>query len=320
MELLTEKVSSEGNIPEIARFQAVVINRYQVLLEWAVSENVGSSYDINDYEFFLHRSFSDVDEFEEFTESLNGITEYLDEPQSLISTWRRIFYKLRIRHKASGEEDLVGPVSIHEVNVPTQHVMAMIHRHNMFLERFPVGSLCYAWTQRQWGSRCSCWNPVTSMSDDTQCVRCAGTGWYFPYLSIPVQTYICLNPDVELLQIMDWEVEQDEKHCWCSNYPDFKRRDVILVPGKNNSLYRVHNKKWLAQERNEIGVVQALHLVAIDQSEPEVESLGIDVSNIKEYMSIAWNHSRKTYFGCRTGLPDKDIKRDHGKKYYERIT
>lgn len=319
--IFSEKINSVGSLPEITQFQAVVINRLQVLLKWAVSDNLGSSYNINDYNFFIQRSYTDISEedaYEEFTEPLEGITEYLDEPQSLVSLWRRIYYRLRMVHKVTLEEQILGPIGIHENAVPTQHALAMIHRHNMYLERFPVGSLTFAFIQRQWGQRCSCWNPVRSRSDDTECLLCAGTGWYFPFNLVPIKSYICLNPDVELVDHADFEIEEDDKHAWASNYPDFKKRDIIIVPGKNNSMYRVKNKKWLAQERNEIGIVQALHLTNVCMTEPDRELLHVNINDIKEYMDISWMHSRKTYFGCRTGLPDKPIKKDHGKKYYEK--
>jgi hypothetical protein len=318
MELFVEQVKSDSNIPQITRLQTVAINKNQVLIQWAVSDNIGSNYNINDYEFYLQRSFSDTDEFDELTEALEGITEYLDEPQTLARRWSRIFYKLRVKHKNSGEEQLFGPVSIHENSAsPSQHMIAAIQRHNMYLERLPVGSLSFSFIQRQWGQRCSCWSPIRGRSDDSSCLMCAGTGWYYPYSSIPIKSYIALNPDIELIKQMDFEVEADEKHAWASNYPDFKKRDIIIVPGKNNSIYRVSNKRWLGQERNEIGVVQGIHLVPLEWDEPEKNILNVSIDEIKDYMEVIWGNSKKTYFGCRTGLPSKEIKRDHGKTYYE---
>lgn len=307
------RTNSQGYIPEIVQFQAVVINNVQVYLRWGIDESVGALFDINDYEFYIHRSHSDVAEFDEVSDALTGITIWLDEPPSLLSWWRRIFYKLRIVHPSSGEEALIGPISIHEHSMPTPHVIAMIKRHNMYLERFPVGSLAYAYIQRQWGSRCRCWNYVRGRSDNDKCPICMGTGWMYPYNDIPVKFYTSLNPDVEILQMMDYEVERDERQGWTSNYPDFKRRDVILVPGKNDSLYRVENKKWIAQERSEIGVVQTMHLVPFKPTDPEAEALNLsrDLSKVDEYMDITWSHSRKTYFGCRAGLPNVYTSREH---------
>jgi len=307
------RTNSEGFIPEFTQFQAIVINNIQVYLRWGVAETIGASFDINDYKFYVQRSHSDVDEFDEVTEALIGNTTWLDEPPSLLSMWRRVFYKLRIVHIASSEEMLLGPISIHEHSMPTAHCIAMIKRHNMYLERYPVGALAYAFIQRQWGSRCRCWNPIRGRSDNEKCTLCMGTGWMYPYNTTPIKFYINLNPDVEIIQMLDQEVERDEKQSWTSNFPDFKRRDVILVPGKNDSLYRVENKKWIAQERAEIGIVQAMHLVPFKPTDPESEVLNLsnDLAEVESYMDIVWSNSRKTYFGCRSGLPSVATSREH---------
>ena len=307
------RVNSQGFIPEFDQFQAVVINNVQVYLKWGVNESSGALYDINDYLFYIQRSHSEIEQFEEVSEALVGVTVWLDEPPSLLSKWRKIFYKLRVVHPASGEELILGPISIHEHSMPTAHCIAMIKRHNMYLSRFPVGSLVYAYIQRQWGSRCRCWNVVRGRSDNDKCTLCLGTGWMYPYNETPIRLYVNLNPDVEITQIADFEIERDERQGWCGNFPDFKRRDVILVPGKNNSMYRIENKKWIAQERSEIGIVQAIHLIPFAPTDPEASILNLsnNVNEIEQYMDIVWANSRKTYFGCRSGLPSIEISREH---------
>jgi len=296
-------ISSSGtvNIPDITRFQAVVVNKFQVLLRWGVSEAVGQSYDINNFSFTVLRSHSDSGEFEEATVEMDGITEYLDQPQSLFSMWRRIFYKLRVKHKQSNEVSEFGPISIHENTVPSAHGAEIIRRHALLLEKYPVGALMYAFPQRQWGSRCYCWSPVRSRPSNDNHETCMGTGWIYPYSSVPVKFYGSLNPTNEILQIADYEVELDDRHFWTINYPDLKKRDAVLIPGLNNSLYRVHHKKWIASERAEVGILQLVHLTPIDPSEPEQKTLNLsgNLQDVRDYMDVVWNNSRKTYFGSR---------------------
>jgi len=306
MPVLREDFSyASDNIPELEQFQCAVINRHQVMLRWGVSNIIGSDFDIDDYTFIILRGFTDVGEFDEVTNELTGITEYLDEPESLFSLWRKMFYKLRMTHTPSGDTAEFGPISIHENSVPSQVASEIIRRHLMMLEKFPVGSLSYFFPQRQWGSRCTCWNPVRGRPNDEKHTLCMGTGWMYPYAETPTKFYGSMSPTVEIIQMADFELEIEDKQFWTVNYPDFKKRDVVLVPGLNGGMYRVENKKWIAAESGEIGVIQMIHLKPVEFSSPEQKQLNLtnDLAAIRDYMDIVWARSRKTWFGCRTGLP-----------------
>lgn len=298
--------SSDGEIPDIESLQAVVINGFQVLVKWKFNENTGSSFDLANYGFTVLRSFSEDDgDFMEVSEEVVDIDEWLDMPQSLMDRWRRYYYKLKVRHIPSGETRTFGHVSIHEMYTPSRISIAIINRFNMYLEKFPVGVLAFAFISRQDGGRCDCWDYVEAQASDAHCPFCLGTGFSIPFSNVPVRFYLGINPDVEQSMVNDGEKDGDDRNGWTTNYPDLKKRDIVYIPGKNNGLYRVVSKQWVAQERAVVGIKQAIRLTPIDRDSPEFSKFNMsnDLDQIREYMEIVWKHGQKTYFGCRTGLP-----------------
>lgn len=300
---------STGEIPHPNQFQSVVINPRQVLIRWGFPESTGSSFNINNYSFTILRSHAEEENYQEVSSPMTGIYEWLDQPQSLQSRWRRIFYKLKIVHVPSSQELTVGPISMHEAHTPSRIALRIIKDLNMLLEKFPVGIVAFAFQSRQEGGRCDCYDYVEQMADPN-CGECAGTGWSYPFAKVPIKFNLSLNADVEQVQLQDGEKEGDERSGWTTNYPDFKKRDCIYVPAKR-MVYRVIGKQWLAQENAIVGIKQALRLTPVNYDSAEYCQLNLsnNLNEIRDYLDVTWDKGNKTYFGCRTGRPLQPLNR-----------
>lgn len=294
---------STGEIPHVSQLQAQVINPQHVLVRWSFPENTGSSFDINSYGFTILRGHAEEEDFVEVSSEMAGVYEWIDQPQSLQNRWRRIFYKLKVRHISSNQEMTFGPVSIHESYTPSLIALRVINDMNMLLSKFPVGMIAYAFQSRQDGGRCECFDLVEQMSDP-HCVYCMGTGFNYPFAKIPIKFHLSMNSDVEQVGMQDSEVEGDERNAWTTNFPDFKKRDCIYIPSKR-MVYRVVGKQWVAQESAIVGIKQGLHLTPVTYDSEEYRQLNLanNLQDIRDFLDVTWSKGNKTYFGCRTGLP-----------------
>ena len=308
----SDPVVSFGIIPNINTFQCVVINRYQVYIKWSLHD-CHSQVDLDQYNFTVLRSFSENEEdFEEVSGPMQGVEEWLDQPQDLQRRWRKTFYKLKVEHIDSGEIKMFGHISLHEIYTPSMITLAVIDRLNLYLQKMPVGVIAYMWKAKEEGGRCNnCFDHIRGKSIDTDCPFCYGTGWIYPYSKVPIRFYLGVNPVVEATSIANVPEEGDQRSGWTTNFPDLTAKDIVYIPSSPNTIYRVIQKKWLAQERSIIGIKQAFVLSPIDRNKPEFDSFNMsrDLSEINDYLDICWNSGRKTYFGCRTGLPLKSTSR-----------
>lgn len=300
----TTELVSDGNIPRISRFQAQVINPNQVIVVWSFENGLGSNFNVNDFDFSVLRGHSEIEDFVEVSSPMEGVYEWIDQPQSLQSAWRRIFYKLKVVHRVSGDESIIGPISMHENMTPSMIALRIINDFNMLLANFPVGVEAFAFISKLNGGRCSCYDYVEQMSTNPRCEYCFGTGWNYPYSKIPVKINIGLNADTEIVTIDDGEKEGDERSFWTTNWPDFKKNDCIYVPSKR-MVYRVVKKQWLSQESAVVGIKQGLRVTPVGYETQEYKQLNLshNLDEIKDYLDVTWTKGGKTYFGCRTGLP-----------------
>lgn len=302
---------SEDGIPPLSQFQALPLNRQQVLIRWKVSDEAGSSYDIDNYDFEILRGGSSTDPFEEVGPKLQGVTEWIDLPPTLDNRWGRLYYKLRITDRNDpAKTHEFGPISVHESYGPSLEALYIIEQLNGYLHCRPVGYIAYAYTKASWGSRCSCWNYIVQRSNDDNCVDCAGTGWAYPFSAVPVKFLMGLNPRTEMVGGGDHEGHQDDRSAWTTNYPDLKKGDVVHVPSENNTIYKVEGSQWVAEERG-FGVRQAFRLSPCDKDHPLYEMLQLDIDGAREYLDAIWDATKNSHYGHAGFNRDVPTSRDN---------
>lgn len=295
---------NRNGIPPLSQLQALPLNRFQVLIRWKVSPDVGSSHDISDYDFEILRSHSANDGFEPIVDPVRGATEWLDTPPSIDDRWIRIYYKLKVTDKSDPEKTYTfGPVSTQEGYGPTLEALYIIDQLNGLLHCRPVGHVAFAYIKASWGSRCDCWNYMAQRSNDDNCLNCAGTGWMYPYSSMPIRFLLGINPRTEIVGGGDHEAHQDDRSCWATNYPDLKKGDIVHIPSENNTIYRVEGKQWVAEERG-FGVRQAFRLIPVGIDSPLYELIQMDAEEAGNYLDAIWGMTLNSHFGTSGVNPD----------------
>jgi hypothetical protein len=190
------------------------------------------------------------------------VYEYDDVTPSLISWWRRYYYRI-VATTPDGET--CSEIRPWETN-PRPHELAIIERHD-FVLRYLQGSPAFCFVERTAGSaHCPCFNPTTSRSDDSRCTMCLGTGRQRPYFE-PIPFFVDFNPDEKLVSISNLgETQPKQKDCWSSAYPQIKPGDVILelVPG---ILWRVATVHPIQPQGTTIQHVCRLSVIDRDQVE-----------------------------------------------------
>lgn len=301
---------TKNGVPPLAQLQAMVISRYQVMVRWSVTEDVGANYDLNNYNFTLLRSTDSTQAFEEVTGAVQGITEILDAPPYIGERWQRIYYKVRVTDRSNPSKTYdFGPASIHEGYGPSLEALYMIEQMNLLLANRPVGHLAYAYIKQSWGPRCNCWNYVAERSDDDNCLSCAGTGWAYPHSELPVRFHLALNAAVEKQQQADFKDHMDDRSVWTTNYPDFKSGDIIHIPSQNNTFYIVDGKQSISSVRGYC-VRQAMRLHALDRDHPAYEKYALDPTEAGVYMDLIWNATEESHFGNATFNPTPGVNRE----------
>jgi len=206
----------------------------RILVCWElVTQHNGVGALVFSVERSLSPQFSE-DEFEVISNDISGVDgqlsyEFDDITANLINWWRKYFYRIRA---TTPDGEVVSDIRTWETE-PRPHELEIIRRHD-FVLHYLQGTPSFAFVERTIGSaRCTCYDMTTGRSTQSGCTLCLGTGRQRPYFE-PIPFFVDYNPDEKLASISNFgEMQQKEKDCWFSAYPNVKPGDIIyeVMPG-----------------------------------------------------------------------------------------
>jgi len=224
--------------------------------------------------FSVERSLTpafDTDDTVVLVEDIPGVDgqttyTYEDVTPSLISHWRRYFYRIQ----ATGVDVPVTSNIKSWEPEPRPHELEIIDRHNLLLQ-FHTGSPTYSFIERTADAhQCICVDPTTGRLCEANCPLCLGTGKQRPFFE-GILHYVDYNPPQELVQIAAFgELQTKSIDCWFSAFPILKPRDILYRP--------VPGELWRIVTRSPVGgqgvtIQQVCRLEAVNLSDVEYRRL-----------------------------------------------
>lgn len=223
--------------------------------------------------FRVERSLSPQFTDGEFTELVKEIPgaagqlvyEFDDITPNLISWWRKYYYRV-VATTTYGE--IVSETKTWETS-PRPHELCIIEQHD-FVLRYLQGTPSFAFVERTADSaRCVCWDKTTGRATTSRCTLCLSTGRQHPYFEA-IPFYVDYNPDEKMVSITNFgEIQQKEKDCWFSAYPQIKPADIIyeVMPA---ALWRVVKVHTIQPQGTTIQHVCRLAAISRDEVEYQV--------------------------------------------------
>jgi hypothetical protein len=221
--------------------------------------------------FAVERSLSPKFAEGEITELVTGIAgvpgqlvySFTDITPNLINWWRLYFYRVR----ADTPEGVVYSEARTWESSPRPHELAIIERHD-FVLKYLQGAPSFAFIERTAESaKCpECYDATAGRVRRSDCTICLGTGRQRPYLD-PIFFYADYNPDEKLTQIASFgEMQQKEKDCWFSAYPQLKPGDLIYEV-QQGVLWRIARMTTVQPQGTSIQHIARIGAVGRDEVE-----------------------------------------------------
>lgn len=212
----------------IAKFRVRSLDVAQMEVTW---ETDSFQADVLDYTFQVLRSESAEGPFDPLTPEFEDRYIFVDRriPNSL--RYRQFWYKLRLKHKLSGDTVDVGP----ETQAAEPDLVAQtIRRLEQTAFTQVIGRLCWLFPRRTFGTRCtSCWDPTLSARKRANCLECYDTGFLRGFLN-PIEVWVQIDPVAKALQLQQFQKDQQQlTTARMTFYPVVKPGDV-LTEAENN--------------------------------------------------------------------------------------
>lgn len=212
----------------IAKFRVRSLDVAQMEVTW---ETDSFQADVLDYTFQVLRSESAEGPFDPLTPEFEDRYIFVDRriPNSL--RYRQFWYKLRLKHKLSGDTVDVGP----ETQAAEPDLVAQtIRRLEQTAFTQVIGRLCWLFPRRTFGTRCTnCWDPTLSARKRANCLECYDTGFLRGFLN-PIEVWVQIDPVAKALQLQQFQKDQQQlTTARMTFYPVVKPGDV-LTEAENN--------------------------------------------------------------------------------------
>ncbi len=220
---------------------------------------------------------------------VSGQTVYTfeDVTPSLISHWRRYFYRIQ---GTGADRPVTSPIKSWEPE-PRPHELEIIDRHN-FLLQFHTGSPTFSFIERTADAHpCVCIDPTTGRQCEANCTLCLGTGKQRPFFE-GIFHFVDYNPPQELVQIAAFgELQTKSIDCWFSAFPILKPRDILYRP--------VQGELWRIVTRSPVGgqgvtIQQVCRLEAVNLTDVEYKKLPQSIPEATVLQAIRdWEETRQ---------------------------
>ncbi len=236
-------------------------------------ETDSSQVDVLDYTFQVLRSESGEGPFEPITAGFEDRYIFVDRRVPSSDIFRQLWYKLRVRHKASDDFIDIGPVS---QEADPDLVAQAIRRMEQTAFTQVIGRKCWLFPKRTFGTRCTnCWDAKLGAKKKTTCVSCYDTSYIRGYLN-PIEIWVQIDPVAKAVQIQQLIKDQQQlTSARMTFYPLVKPGDVLI---------EIENKRWRVvgvqtTERLRAPIKQELTLRLIQPSDIEYKlPLNFDVA------------------------------------------
>ena len=158
---------------------------------------------------------------------------FRDFSPNLLHEWRKLFYRIRVVHKPTSEEQIFGPTAL----LPEPDLIALeIQRQEDVLLREFTGRRAWIYPVRTFGPKCLCYDKISGRRTRTGCLNCFDTGYMGGYHR-PIEFYIQIDPEADSPSNTNVAGERHEKNtsARCINFPPAKPKDVII---------EAENRRW----------------------------------------------------------------------------
>lgn len=225
----------------------------------------GDRHEIYDYAFYVLRAGdSPMGPYEVLGGPFIDQYSFRDVQVSLLHKWRQYFYKVKVVHLPTGEEEEFGPEASDEPE-PDIVCAEIIRNEDMLLREF-IGRKCWLFPVRTFGPRCSCFDATLGRTTRSNHGPCFGTGFLSGFMS-PVEIFAQVDPNSKGFQAMavPGEMHQGDTTGRMSAFPPAKPRDILVE--SENTRWRV--MKVVPTERLRATVHQELTLHEIPRGDIE---------------------------------------------------
>lgn len=211
-------------------------------VSWTIES---TSEDILDYTFQVLRSEGPEGPFDDLSPEMEDRFLFVDNKVKPGHKYRQYHYKIRIKHKASGDTKEFGPNS----KEPEADLIALeLRKHMNLLFREFAGRRCWILPIRTFGQRCECWNDVLQKKTKSGCRTCFDTGFVRGYMH-PIESWMQVDPNPNNeSQTNVGPMQQNNSTARLGFFPPLKPRDVIVEP---------ENKRWRIVQVNQTEQLRA---------------------------------------------------------------
>lgn len=157
----------------------------------AAPQSADTPHEIFDYDFYVLRSEAAMGPYEQIAGPFRDQYSLRDIQVSLLHKWRQYYYKIRVVHRTTAQEETFGPSSSLEPE-PDLIAAEIIRQEDMLFREF-AGRRCTLFPSRTFGPACSCYDVVTKRVTRSGCRSCFGTGWLGGFMS-PVEVFVQIDP------------------------------------------------------------------------------------------------------------------------------
>lgn len=204
-------------------------------LFWETTDFVAASAQdvITAYDFYVERSESPEGPWDPLAGPFQDQYLYRDFSPNLLHKWRKLFYRLRVVHKPTSEEEVFGPTAL----LPEPDLIALeIQRQEDVLFREFNGRRCWVFPVRTFGAKCGCVNKISGRRTRTGCLTCFDTGYMGGFLR-PIECFVQIDPEAHSSSNTNVHGERQEQNTSARliSFPPIKPKDILV---------EAENKRW----------------------------------------------------------------------------
>jgi hypothetical protein len=258
-------------------------------ISWEIAP---TTEDIFDYTFQVLRSEGAEGPYEPVAPEFEDQYLFVDNSIRRGHAYRKMFYRLHVKHKASGDTKEWGPVT---QEADADLIATEIRKHMNILFREFAGRRCWVLPVRTFGSRCgACWNPTLQKRRISGCLTCFDTGFTRGFMR-PIEAWVQFDPNAKAEQNMaTGPTQQHNTTARLGYYPPIKPRDII-IEGENKR-WRVVQITTTEQLRAPLHQECSLHEIPKTDIEYRVElDLGVALKDL--WLSPARNFTNPQNLG-----------------------
>lgn len=250
-------------MPVALKVERLRVRSLDIALMEVTWETDVSDVDVLDYTFQVFRSESGEGPFDPISEEFEDRFIFVDRRVPTSYRFRQFWYQLRVRHKASNETAIFGPI-IQEAEPDL--IAQAIRRLEQTAFTQVIGRMCWLFPRRTFGMRCkNCWDPVLSAKKRSNCISCYDTSFVRGYLN-PIEVWVQIDPVAKAVQLQQLQKDQQQvTTARMTFYPVVKVGDVLT---------ELENQRWRVvgvtlSERLRAPIKQELTLRAIMPTDVE---------------------------------------------------